>query len=112
MDMCDPYRSVASRFFPNARLVADKYFEVHVDHLGKRLVIATVFDGEEVVMKKNSGPRTGTICPSCGKGKLTFKAGKRDLGPLLGLNEVTVENLSRLPASPAGRFSFQARCSS
>ena len=25
IDMCDPYRSFASRFFPNARLVADKF---------------------------------------------------------------------------------------
>jgi ssDNA-binding Zn-finger/Zn-ribbon topoisomerase 1 len=30
-------------------------------------------------MKKKSDPQTGTICPSCGKGKLTFKTGKRDL---------------------------------
>lgn len=51
------------------------------------------------VMKKKSDPQTGTICPSCGKGKLTFKGGKRDLGPLLGLNEVTVENLSA-PSCP------------
>ncbi len=25
LDMCDPYRSFAQRFFPNARLVADKF---------------------------------------------------------------------------------------
>ena len=25
LDMCDPYRSFATRFFPNARLVADKF---------------------------------------------------------------------------------------
>jgi len=36
----------------------------------------------------------GTVCPSCGKGKLAVKAGKRDIGPLLGLNEVIVKNLS------------------
>jgi DNA-binding XRE family transcriptional regulator len=37
--------------------------------------------------------QTGTICPSCGKGKLTIKAGKRDIGSLLGLHEVIVKNL-------------------
>ena len=50
-------------------------------------------------MKKKSNPQTATTCPSCGKGKLTLKAGKQDLGPLLGLNEVTVENLSA-PSCP------------
>jgi YgiT-type zinc finger domain-containing protein len=50
-------------------------------------------------MKKKRA-QTGTVCPSCGKAKLTFKTGKRDLGPLLGLNEVTVENLSA-PSCPA-----------
>ena len=38
--------------------------------------------------------KSGTICPSCGKGKLAIRAGKRDIGPLLGLVEVTVKNLS------------------
>jgi DNA-binding XRE family transcriptional regulator len=37
--------------------------------------------------------QAGNICPNCGKGKLTIKAGKRDVGPLLGLPEVTVKNL-------------------
>jgi DNA-binding XRE family transcriptional regulator len=44
--------------------------------------------------------KAGTICPNCGKGKLTVKAGKRDIGPLLGLIEVTVKNLSA-PSCPA-----------
>lgn len=43
--------------------------------------------------------RVGAICPNCGKGKLTIKAGKRDIGPLLGLSEVTVKNLSA-PSCP------------
>jgi YgiT-type zinc finger domain-containing protein len=51
-------------------------------------------------MKKKKESQAGTICPSCGQGKLTFKAGKRDLGPLLGLKEVMVENLSA-PSCPA-----------
>jgi YgiT-type zinc finger domain-containing protein len=50
-------------------------------------------------MKKKDSQR-GTTCPSCGKGKLTSKAGKKNLGPLLGLKEVTVENLSA-PSCPA-----------
>jgi len=49
---------------------------------------------------KSGDPQAGTICPSCGKGKLTLKSGKRDLGPLLGLNEVTVKNLAA-PSCPA-----------
>jgi len=44
--------------------------------------------------------RAGSICPSCGKGKLTVKGGQRDLGPLLGLDRVTVKNLSA-PSCPA-----------
>lgn len=44
--------------------------------------------------------QAGTICPNCGKGKLTVKPGKRDVGPLLGLMEVTVKNLSA-PSCPA-----------
>ncbi len=50
-------------------------------------------------MKKKDA-QTGTVCPSCGKGKLSSTAGNRDLGPLLGLKEVTVENLSA-PFCPA-----------
>jgi DNA-binding XRE family transcriptional regulator len=49
---------------------------------------------------ESSDFRPGSICPSCGKGRLTVKPGKRDLGPLLGLNEVTVKNLS-VPVCPA-----------
>jgi YgiT-type zinc finger domain-containing protein len=43
--------------------------------------------------------KAATTCPSCGKGKLAVKAGKRDIGPLLGLNEVIVKNLA-VPSCP------------
>lgn len=46
--------------------------------------------------------QAGTICPTCGKGKLTAKAGKRDIGPLLGLKEVTVKNLLVSACSACG----------
>jgi hypothetical protein len=68
-----------------------------VDHLGKRLIVITVFRAEGTESMKSGYFHAGTICPNCGKGKLSVKAGKRDLGPLLGRNEVIVKNLL-LPA--------------
>jgi DNA-binding XRE family transcriptional regulator/predicted RNA-binding Zn-ribbon protein involved in translation (DUF1610 family) len=44
--------------------------------------------------------QAGSVCPNCGKGKLIVKSGKRDVGPLLGLVEVTVKNLFA-PTCPA-----------
>ena len=46
--------------------------------------------------------QAGTICPNCGKGKLTVKRGMRDIGPLLGLVEVTVKNLSAASCPACG----------
>lgn len=51
---------------------------------------------------KSGESKGGTVCPSCGKGKLTVRAGKRDIGPLLGLNEVIVKNLSVPSCSACG----------
>jgi transposase len=38
MDMCDPYKSFAQRFFPNARLVADKFHVLRLlsPHINRR----------------------------------------------------------------------------
>jgi transposase len=38
LDMCDPYRSFAQRFFPNARLVADKFHVLRLlsPHINRR----------------------------------------------------------------------------
>src|ERR1700689_229879 len=51
---------------------------------------------------KSGDFKAATICPSCEKGKLTVKAGKQDIGPLLGLDEVIVKNLSVPSCSACG----------
>jgi DNA-binding XRE family transcriptional regulator len=45
-------------------------------------------------MAKDGKTQAHAICPKCGKGKLSVKAGKQDLGPLLGLERVIVTNLA------------------
>ena len=53
--------------------------------------------------KTTHKPRTtGILCSSCGKGHLAEKVVNHDVGPLLGMPQLRVENLPALVCSKCG----------